>query len=89
MHDIETVAAFIRPDMPFGMAGPVQKQALLGDQEAWDVATWMNSRERPQDPRFNGDLAETTKKFHAGKYAYYGKLHKPDGRLLGDGAPGR
>jgi thiosulfate dehydrogenase len=49
----------------------------------------MNSQERPQDPRFNGDLAETTQAFHASKYDYYGKLKKPDGRLLGDGAPDR
>lgn len=89
MHDIKTAAAFIKLNMPLGLARPVQKQAMLSDQEAWDVAAWMNSKERPQDPRFNGDLAETTRKFHASKYDYYGKLKKPDGRLLGDGAPGR
>jgi thiosulfate dehydrogenase len=81
-----------QPVTIFGTSGHLRRnaqQAKLNDQEAWDVAAWMNSRERPQDPRFNGDLAATTKKFHASKFDYYGKLKKPDGRLLGDGAPGR
>jgi thiosulfate dehydrogenase len=86
MHNIRTAAGFIKLNMPFGLADPVQKKALLSDQEAWDVAAWVNSQERPQDPRFNGDLAETTKKFHDGRYDYYGKRKHPDGRLLGDDA---
>jgi thiosulfate dehydrogenase len=49
----------------------------------------MNSQERPQDPRFSGDLAGTRAKFHGSKYDYYGKRNKPDGRLLGEGAPVR
>jgi len=87
MHRISTAAAFIKLNMPLGLADPVRQKALLSDQEAWDVAAWMNSQERPQDPRFNGDLAETTARFHGGKYDYYGKLKQPDGRLLGEGAP--
>jgi len=62
---------------------------LLSDQEAWDVAAWMNSQERPQDPRFSGDLAQTTKQFHGSKYDYYGKRKKLGGRLLGEDAPVR
>jgi thiosulfate dehydrogenase len=87
MHDIKTVAAFIKLNMPVALADPVRKTALLSDQAAWDAAAWINSQERPQDPRFTGDLAETAKRFHDGKYDYYGKRSKPDGRLLGDGAP--
>ncbi len=59
----------------------------MTDQEAWDVAAYMNAQERPQDPRFTGNLAETTKEFHDSKYDYYGKLKKPDGQLLGEGSP--
>jgi len=40
-------------------------------------------RERPQDPRFTGDLAETTKRFNDSKFDYYGKTKGPDGKLLG------
>jgi thiosulfate dehydrogenase len=87
MHSIKTAAAFIKLNMPFGLADPLQKKGLLTDQQAWDVAAWMNSQERPQDPRFNGDLAATTKQYHDGKYDYYGKLKNVDGKLLGEDAP--
>ncbi len=89
MHSVKTAAGFIKLNMPFGLADPVRSKALLSDQEAWDVAAYMNAQERPQDPRFNGDLAETRKQFHDSPYDYYGKLKKPDGRLLGEGAPAR
>jgi thiosulfate dehydrogenase len=46
----------------------------------------MNSHERPQDPRFTGDLAETTEQFHGSEFDYYGKRKGPDGKLLGEGA---
>jgi thiosulfate dehydrogenase len=47
----------------------------------------MNSHERPQDPRFTGNLAETRAKFHGSKYDYYGLLKTPDGKRLGQDAP--
>lgn len=87
MHKINTAAAYIKLNMPLGLASPAENRAFLTDQEAWDVAAFMNSQERPQDPRFTGNLEETTKKYHSSKYDYYGKLKKPDGKLLGDGAP--
>jgi thiosulfate dehydrogenase len=52
MHKISTAANFIKANMPLG------NFLTLSDQEAWDVAAFMNSHERPQDPRFTGDLAE-------------------------------
>ena len=45
MGDIRNAAGFIKANMP--LAG-----GTLTDQEAWDVATFMDSHERPQDPRF-------------------------------------
>ena len=78
MHRIDTAAAFIKANMPLG------NFLELTDQEAWDAAAFMNSQERPQDPRFTGDLAETTAQFHDNKFDYYGKRRSPDGRLLGD-----
>lgn len=58
MHRINTVAAFIKANMPFG-----QPNALT-DQQAWDVAAYMNSHDRPEDPRFDGSLEQTADEFH-------------------------
>ncbi|ESQ15935.1 MAG: hypothetical protein N838_12555 [Thiohalocapsa sp. PB-PSB1] len=66
---------------------PLGNYIDLTEQQAWDVAAFMNSHERPQDPRFTGDLAETTKQlFHGSEFDYYGKRKGPDGKLLGKGA---
>jgi thiosulfate dehydrogenase len=59
MHRINTAAQFIKANMPLG------KGYLLTDQEAWDVAKYINHHERPQDPRYDGDAQETKSKFHA------------------------
>ncbi|MFP5418816.1 MAG: c-type cytochrome [Gammaproteobacteria bacterium] len=40
-----TAAAFIKANMPLGQGG------LLQDQEAWDLAKYVNSHPRPPDPR--------------------------------------
>lgn len=74
MGRISTAAAFIKTNMPFGAGG------TLSDQQAWDVAAYMDSRSRPQDPRFTGDV-ETTRKFYHGHDSFYGR--KVDGKLLG------
>jgi thiosulfate dehydrogenase len=78
MHRIDTAAAFIKHNMPLGLA------ESLSDQESWDLAAFINSHERPQDPRYQGDLAATTKEFHGGKFDYYGRREGPDGSLLGE-----
>lgn len=70
--------AFIKSNMPLGKGG------TLTDQQAWDVAYFMNSHERPQDPRFTGDVEETRKKFHDGGDNLYGQ--KINGVLLGESA---
>ena len=48
MHSIPTAAAFIKANMPFGQPN------TLTDQEAWDVAAYINSKPRPADPRTKG-----------------------------------
>lgn len=59
MHRIDTAAGFIKANMPYGLGG------TLSDQEAWDVALFMNSHERPQDPRRKGkSLAQARDEFH-------------------------
>lgn len=81
MHNINKAAGFIKANMPLGQPNS------LSDQQAWDVAAYINSFDRPQDPRFTGDLAETTARFHGKKYDYYGKRNGADGRLLGAVSP--
>ena len=79
MHRINTAAGFIKHNMPLGKGG------TLSDQEAWDVAAFINSHERPQDPRLiNGSVDETRKKYHANDGVnLYGV--EVDGKKLGVG----
>ncbi|MFT0212743.1 c-type cytochrome [Pseudomonas sp. F1_0610] len=79
MHRINTAATFIKANMPLG------KGHTLSDQEAWDVAAYMNSHERPQDPRLvNGSVEETRVKYHANDGVnLYGE--KVNGVILGQG----
>ena len=50
-------------------------------QDSWDVARFINGHERPQDPRFTGDVAETRAKFHNSQQSLYGT--QVNGQLLG------
>lgn len=73
-----TLAAFIKYNMPLGQPN------TISEQEAWDLAQYINSQERPQDPRYTGDVKATRAKyletFH--KHTLYGV--EVDGKLLGD-----
>ena len=75
MHQLDNAAGFIKANMPLGRGGS------LTDQQAWDVAMFMNAHERPQDPRFTGSLDDTREKFHNDPNSLYGL--EVDGRLLG------
>lgn len=75
---INTLAGFIHNNMPLG------QPRSMSVQDSWDLADYINSQERPQDPRYTGNVVETRAlyldTFH--KLTYYG-LEK-QGRLLGD-----
>ena len=45
MHTVGTAAGFIKANMPLGRGN------TLSDQDAWNVATYVNSHPRPADPR--------------------------------------
>jgi thiosulfate dehydrogenase len=77
MHRVNTAANFIKANMPLG------KPITLTDQQAWDVAAFINSHERPQDPRFTGTVKETQAKYH-NHNGYYGK--EVDGKIAGENA---
>jgi thiosulfate dehydrogenase len=80
MVRVVTAAGFIKNNMPLG------QPLSLTDQQAWDIAYYMNSQERPQDPRYTGDIKETLEKygptFH--KHSMYGQTREVDGKVLGD-----
>ncbi|OEY70873.1 cytochrome C [Rheinheimera salexigens] len=75
MQRVNTAAYFIKHNMPLGMPNS------LSDQEAWDVASYLDSRDRPQDPRYQGDIKQTRRQFH-GNTSYYGT--EVDGKILGN-----
>ena len=78
MHDLEKAAGFIKHNMPLGNAD-------LSEAEAWDVALYLNSFPRPQDPRWLGSVADTRRFFQRGTNTY--GLETANG-LMGDtGAP--
>ena len=80
MGRFSNAAAFIMADMPLGLPG------TLTDQQAWDVALYMNSHERPQDPRYTGNVQGTRHDFHATEDSMYGR--EVAGKMLGaSGAP--
>ncbi|MHB8474412.1 MAG: c-type cytochrome [Sulfuricaulis sp.] len=58
MHQVNLAAGFIKANMP------LSKPNSLSDQEAWDVAIFVDCHERPPDPRFRGNVAATKKAFH-------------------------
>ena len=60
---------------------PLGKGGSLSEQDAWDVALFMNSHERPQDPRFAGSVEATRKKYHDLDDSMYGRT--VDGKVLG------
>lgn len=72
-----TLAGFIRHNMPLGQGN------TMTEQQSWDIAYFINSQDRPQDPRFTGDAKDTREKeiaFH--KNSNYGLV--VDGRLMGE-----
>jgi thiosulfate dehydrogenase len=82
MHQVDNAAGFIYANMPLG------RGRSLTEQQAWDVAYFMDAHERPQDPRFHGSLAETRKRHHDSPQSLYGLV--VNGHLLGSepaGAP--
>jgi thiosulfate dehydrogenase len=80
MARINLAAGFVRANMPFDQPG------TLSDQEAWDVAAFVDSHERPKDPRQTGSVAENAKANFSGQKTYYGQI--VDGKLIGTGVPG-
>jgi len=78
MVNVGNAAAFIKSNMPFSRGD------TLSDQEAWDVALFVDSHERPQDPRYTGSLIQTRAQFHEDDDSMYGRT--VNGYVLGSKA---
>jgi thiosulfate dehydrogenase len=78
MEQVNNAAGFIKANMPLG------RGHSLTDQDAWDVAYYMDAHERPQDPRFNGSIPATRAAYHDTPDSLYGTT--VNGRLLGNGS---
>ena len=61
MSRVETAVGFIKANMPLGRGNS------LSDQDAWDVAAFMNSHERPADPRDKEQAAPAASRTHPQK----------------------
>ncbi len=77
MARVDLAAGFIRANMPFDQPG------TLTDQDSWDVAAYIDSHERPKDPRQTGSVAENAKANFSGQKSYYGQM--VGGKLIGVG----
>ncbi|MDT0502006.1 MULTISPECIES: c-type cytochrome [unclassified Halomonas] len=80
MHRVNTAAGFIKANMPLG------KPYSLSDQQAWDVAAYINSFPRPADPRQLEEgisLERAQEKYHQHMGYYNQQAH---GVSLGEGA---
>ena len=73
-----TLSSFIKHNMPLG------RPNSLSDQQAWDVAYYINSQERPQEPRYTGDVKETREKYLETFHTHTSYGLEVEGRLLGD-----
>ena len=78
MASVKNAAAFIQANMP------LSRENTLSDQDAWDVATYMDGHDRPQDPRYTQSVAATRLRFHDSAESMYGV--KVDGHVLGQGS---
>lgn len=59
MHRILTAARFIKGNMPFGTTA---NDPLLSDEEAYDVAAYINSHSRPEKTDLDNDYPDLSKK---------------------------
>lgn len=79
MSSIANAAGFVKANMPLSQGN------TLTDQEAWDVAAYLDSQERPQDPRFKNSVAATRKAYHDSPLDLYGQT--VNGVTLGENSP--
>jgi len=67
MTSVAILAGFVKANMPLGQG------YSLNDQDAWDVAAYIDSRARPRDPRQTGSIEEARKRYHTSG-DYYGQV---------------
>lgn len=76
MATIDKATAFIHANMP-----PI-REGSLAVQPAWHVATYIDGKVRPQDPRYAGSPWATRQRYHDSPFSRYGMVVA--GHRLGD-----
>jgi thiosulfate dehydrogenase len=75
MTQVLTAAAFVRHNMPFGTTFDTP---LLSDADAYDVAAYMNSLERPARANLDKDFPNKLQKLVDTPYGPYADGFPPD-----------
>lgn len=68
MTRLLTAASFIKYNMPFGVS---HQNPLLTDEEAYDVAAYMNQQQRPEKAALSADFPDRAKKPMSTPYGPY------------------
>jgi thiosulfate dehydrogenase len=84
MTRVLTAAAFVRHNMPFGTTFDAP---LLSDADAYDVAAYMNSLERPARPNLDKDFPNKLQKPVDTPYGPYADSFPPDQHRYGPFEP--
>lgn len=84
MTRVLTAAAFIKGNMPYGTS---YSRPVLTDEEAYDVAGFINSRERPDKAGREADFPDRTKKPVSTPYGPYADPFSPEQHQLGPFRP--
>ncbi|MGB5555083.1 MAG: c-type cytochrome [Flavobacteriaceae bacterium] len=71
MTRVITAAQFIKANMPFGTT---YEAPFLNDEEAYDVAGYINQHERPEKPNREADFPDLTKKPVSTPYGPYADI---------------
>ena len=84
MHRVITAAQFIKYNMPFGVS---HDNPILTDEQAYDVAGYMNQQERPQRANLELDFPDRIKKPMSTPYGPYADNFSVEQHQLGPYQP--
>ena len=84
MTRLLTAASFIKYNMPFGVS---HENPTLTDDEAYDVAAYMNQQQRPEKATLSADFPDRLKKPMSTPYGPYSDPFSAEQHQLGPFGP--